>query len=209
MPRVIDYLFTLMSPWAYLGSDRFHAIARRHGAAIRYRPVMLINVFDKTGGLPLAKRHPVRQAYRLVELQRWRAMRNLPLNLKPSGFPFDSKLADCVILALVEAGRSPETYLGLAHRAIWTENRNLGEVQEVIALLEAAGENATAIVDSAGSNAIGEQYAANREWALKAGVFGAPSYVLDGEVFWGQDRLELLDAALADSRPPYLPTSDR
>jgi len=140
--RTIDYFFTLQSPWAYLGSAPFHVLAKRHGVAIRYRPVLLLNVFNETGGLPLAKRHPVRQAYRFVELQRWRAFRKAPLNLRPKGFPFDATLADCAVISLQEAGRSPEAYLAAAHRAVWVENRNLTGADEVGKVLEAAGEDA-------------------------------------------------------------------
>ena len=208
MPRTIDYLFTLMSPWAYLGFDRFHEIARAQGAVIRYRPVMLLEVFNETGGLPLAKRPPVRQAYRLVELQRWRAARKLPLVLKPKGVPFDAVLADCLTLALVEAGQSPEAYLRAAHRAIWAGERNLADEAELAALLAGAGHDAAAMITRAKGEAIRAQYAANRDWALETGIFGAPSYVLDGEIFWGQDRLDLLEAALASGRPSYRPDTD-
>lgn len=208
MPRRIDYLFTLQSPWAYLGSAPFHALVKRHGVSVRYRPVMLGDVFSETGGLPLVKRHPVRQAYRLVELQRWRAFRKVPLTLKPKGFPFDASLADCAVIAVQEAGRSPEAYLAAAHRAVWAEDRNLGGAEEVGKILKAVGEDAPSILAAASSDAIRAAYAANREWALETGVFGAPSYVLDGEIFWGQDRLDLLDAALASCRPAYRPNGD-
>ncbi|MCZ8186919.1 MAG: 2-hydroxychromene-2-carboxylate isomerase [Beijerinckiaceae bacterium] len=207
MPRTIDYLFTLMSPWAYFGFDRLHAIAARHGAAIRYRPVLLLNVFSETGGLPLAKRHPARQAYRLVELQRWRAIRGLPLVLKPAGVPFDATLADCITLAAVARGFSPEAYLRAAHRAIWVEQQNLADDNTLIRLLAETGLPAD-LLDLARSTAIRAEYEANRDWALATNVFGAPSYVLDGEIFWGQDRLDLLDAALASGRPPYSPEGD-
>lgn len=208
MPRTIDYLFTLMSPWAYLGFDRFHAIARAQDAVIRYRPVMLLEVFSETGGLPLAKRAPVRQAYRFVELQRWRAARQLPLVLRPKHVPFDPVLADCLALALVEAGQSPEAYLRAAHHAIWAEERNLADEGVLAALLAGAGHDAAAMITRAKGETVRAQYAANRSWALETGIFGAPSYVLDGEIFWGQDRLDLLEATLASGRSPYRPDSD-
>ncbi len=208
MPRSIDYLFTLMSPWAYLGFDRFHEIAKAHGATITYRPVMLLEVFNETGGLPLARRHPARQAYRLMELQRWRAARKLPLVLKPKNVPFDAVLADSIAIALVENGRSPEAYLRAAHRAIWAEERNLGDEAELASLLEQAGEDAGAVIAAARGHEVAALHNANRDWALATGVFGAPSYVLDGEVFWGQDRLEFLEQALVSGRAAYRPDGD-
>jgi 2-hydroxychromene-2-carboxylate isomerase len=208
MSRTIDYVYTLMSPWAYLGFEPFHALAKKHGVTIRYRPIPILEVFNETGGLPLAKRPPTRQAYRLVELQRWRAARNVPLNLRPKGFPFDHALADKLAIALPALGASPEAYLGAAHRAIWAEERNLGEAAELIRLLEVTGYDAEKALAKAKTNEIAAQFIGNREFCLAAGIFGAPSYVLDGEIFWGQDRLDLLDQALASARPPYRPDGD-
>lgn len=207
MSRIIDYLFTLQSPWAYLGFDRFHEITSTHGVEIRYRPVQLVNVFNETGGLPLARRHPARQAYRLVELQRWRAIRQLPLVLKPASFPFDATDADCLALAAVARQFNPSGYLRAAHRAIWAENRNLADPVTLLALLAANGLPAD-LFDLARSAAIRSEYEANRDWALAHNVFGAPSYVLEGEIFWGQDRLDLLEMALASGRSPYRPDGD-
>jgi 2-hydroxychromene-2-carboxylate isomerase len=207
MSRIIDYLFTLQSPWAYLGFDRFHEIATAQRVEVRYRPVQLVNVFNETGGLPLARRHPARQAYRLVELQRWRAIRQLPLVLKPASFPFDATDADCLALAAVARRLSPVAYLRAAHRALWVEDRNLADPGTLLALLAASGLPAD-LFDLARSTAIRAEYEANRDWALANNVFGAPSYVLEGEIFWGQDRLDILEMALASARPPYRPDGD-
>jgi 2-hydroxychromene-2-carboxylate isomerase len=206
-PRSIDYVFTLLSPWAYLGFDRFHAIARAHGVDIRYRPVVLGEVFAETGGLPLAKRAPARQAYRFMELQRWRAARGVDLILRPKSFPFNGALADRIVLALVAAGQSPEAYLRAAHRAVWAEDRNLADESELVRLLTSVGQPEDMLA-RAREESVGRTYAENRDWALGAGVFGAPSYILDGEIFWGQDRLDLLEQALVSGRSPYRPDSD-
>lgn len=208
MTRTVDYLFSLASPWAYLGFDPFHAIAERHGLSIRYRPALLVEVFAETGGLPLAKRHPARQAYRLVELQRWRAHRAVPLVLKPRCLPLDIGLADRVALALLAEGIGPREYLRAIHRALWVEERPVGEASELRAIL-AAERLPERLIDAADAAPIHEAYAANRDWAIANGVFGAPSYVLDGEVFWGQDRLDFLAAMLESGREPYTPGSDR
>src|SRR5690606_26205397 len=104
MSRTIDYYFTLLSPGTYLGHAAFVDLARRHGCSIVYRPTPLRVVFDETGGLPLPKRHPVRQRYRILELQRWRAKRDLPLVIHPRHFPFDVSLADRVAIAISQAG---------------------------------------------------------------------------------------------------------
>lgn len=203
MPRKITYYFSLQSPWAYIGHALFRDVAARHGAAVACKPVMLVDLFAETGGLPLKQRHPVRQRYRLVELQRWREKRGLDFHLKPKHWPFNATLADGVVIAAEQAGLDPDAFLRRAFAAIWEEERDLGDPATLVALADAAGLPGRQFVERAGSSEVAAAYAANRQDALAADVFGAPAYVLDGEVFWGQDRIELLADALATGRVPY------
>ncbi len=202
MTRTIDYYFTLPSPWTYLGHALFVAICARHGVAIRYKPMPIGEVFDATGSLPLPKRPPARQRYRFVEMQRWRDKRGLPLVLKPRHFPFDATLLNRAIAGLAEAGRDPGPLAGAALSALWAEDRNLGDETEAGRVIAEAGFDPAETLALARSDAAAEAYARNGRDAVAADVFGAPGYVLDGEVFWGQDRLELLDDALASGRGP-------
>ena len=202
MPRTIDYYFSMGSPWAYLGHATFIEIAKRHGATINYKPVPLGRVFSQTGGLPLAKRHPARQRYRLLELQRWRARRGHPLNLQPKHSPFDAALADRVIIGIVAAGKDPDPFMRRAFAGVWAEERNLADPLVVAELAEAAGLDSTSLIGMAGSDMTEAIYALNDENAVAGGVFGSPGYVLDGELFWGQDRLDFLEEALASGRAP-------
>ena len=204
MSRTIAYYFTLVSPWAYIGHDLITTTARKHDAALDYRPVNLGEVFPNSGGLPLAKRHPLRVAYRTVELKRWREKRGLDFVLKPRGWPFDPTLADCVAVAMLARGEDPNVYLANAFRAVFEKELNLGEAANVASILNEAGHDADVLIADAQSQPIREAYAANNKAALDVGVFGSPSYVLDGEVFWGQDRIELLDDALTSGRKPHL-----
>ena len=206
MPRRIDYYFTLASPWAYIGHRPFLDMARRHGVSIVYRPVALNEVFTETGGLPLAKRHPARQAYRMVELQRWRDRRSLAFHLKPKHWPFEADHANRAVLAVAAGGGDPGPFLQSAFAAIWEQDEDLANSATLARLLAANGHDAGAIVAAAESSDMRAKYEQNRLGAIAAGVFGSPSYVLDGEVFWGQDRLDLLDEALGSGRPPYGPT---
>ncbi|WP_375461253.1 2-hydroxychromene-2-carboxylate isomerase [uncultured Enterovirga sp.] len=206
MGREIAYYFTLGSPWAYLGYPLLTEIAARHGAAILYRPMPVRRVFDETGGLPLPRRHPVRQLYRLVELQRWRERRGLPLNLAPRHAPFDATLADGCVAALLAAGRDPGPFIRAAGAGFWAEDRNLAEPETIAAVLGEAGTSDPGqVLKAARAEAAIGLYEANFAAALEAGVFGAPTYSLDGELFWGQDRLELLGEALRSGRPAYRP----
>jgi 2-hydroxychromene-2-carboxylate isomerase len=203
MPRPIDYYFSLVSPWAYIGHAPFMDIARRHGLAINYKPVSLGRVFTETGGLPLPQRHPVRQRYRLVELQRWRDRRRLSFNIHPKHWPFDVTLADRFVIAIQVAHRDPDPFLRRAFAAVWEEERNLADPLVIAELAEQAGLDSASLMDRARGSTTEAVYALNLENAVRADVFGSPSYVLDGEVFWGQDRLDLLDDALTSGRAPY------
>ncbi len=127
MPRSIDYYFSLVSPWAFIGHAPFMDIARRHELEINYKPVVLGRVFAETGGLPLAQRHPARQRYRLVELQRWRDRRGLSFNVHPRHWPFDVTLADRFVIAIQAAHQDPDPFLRRAYAAVWQEDRDLAD----------------------------------------------------------------------------------
>jgi 2-hydroxychromene-2-carboxylate isomerase len=206
MSRTIDYYFSLASPWAYLGHAPFVEIARRHGAAINYKPVFLGRVFSETGGLPLPQRHPVRQRYRMLELQRWRERRGLPFKLSPKHWPFDVAPADRLVLAILVANGDPDPFMRRAFEAIWVEERNLGDRNVLAEIARDAGFDPHPLMKLADGTLTEAVYLLNQENAVAADVFGSPAYTLDGEVFWGQDRLDFLDDALASGRPPYRAT---
>lgn len=205
MPGKIDYYFSLNSPWAYIGHAPFHDIAQRHSLNINYKPVFLGRVFAETGGLPLPQRHPARQRYRMVELQRWRDKRRLSFNLNPKFWPFDVNLGDRVVIAAVAAGQNPDAFMRRAFTGIWEEERNLADPLVIAELAEAVGLDSTSLIEAAQGSMTEAVYGLNHENAIAADVFGSPAYVLNGEVFWGQDRLELLEDALASGRKPYRP----
>jgi 2-hydroxychromene-2-carboxylate isomerase len=202
----IDFYFSLQSPWAYIGLGLLTDIVRRHDVVVRYKAVSLLEVFAETGGLPLAKRHPVRQAYRFVELQRWRDKRRLTFNLRPQFFPFNVELADCAVIALQATGANAAGYVRRAAGGVWEREENLADAETIGRLLEETGHDAKAILELAQAAETRAVYQQNRLEAIAAGVFGSPAFVLNGEVFWGQDRLELLDEALASGRAPFLAT---
>jgi 2-hydroxychromene-2-carboxylate isomerase len=205
MSRTIDYYFSLVSPWAYIGHAPFMEIARRHGLDVNYKPVFLGRVFAETGGLPLAKRHPARQRYRLLELQRWRDKRGLAFKIQPKHWPFDVTLADRFVIAINVAKQDPDPFLRKAFAAVWEEERDLADPLVLSELAEQAGLDSTSLMEVAQGSTTEAIYALNLENAVAGDVFGSPAYVLGGEVFWGQDRLELLDDALASGRAPYTP----
>ncbi len=196
MAKVVDCYFTPISPWTYFGHDRLAAIARRHEAQVVYKPVDYGKIFSVSGGLPLAKRPPQRQAYRLVELDRWRRHLGIPLNLHPRFFPVPPDPAAKLILA-VSKDADPAPLVGAVLRACWVEDRNIGDCETLVAIAEAAGFAGSSLLACAESAEIAEHYARLTEEAVQLQIFGAPTYVYRGELFWGQDRLDFLDRALA------------
>jgi 2-hydroxychromene-2-carboxylate isomerase len=203
MGRRLTVYFSLLSPWAYIGDAEMLRLAARHDLALDYRPVSLMDLFPESGGLPLARRHPARQAYRLVELQRWRDRRGLDFHLRPRFWPFDPSLGDRVVCALAAKHADPGRFVTGAFAAIFQQNRNLADAEEIAAVLDETGYHPSWLTRARAPEAAA-LYAGNRVRARESGVFGSPSYVLDGEIFWGQDRLDLLDDALTSGRKPFV-----
>jgi len=199
MGKTVDYYFSPMSPWTYLGHARFADMAQRHGAAIKVKPTDFGKVFPVSDGLPLAKRAPQRQAYRMVELKRFRDHLKLPLTLQPKFFPVDTNLAAQFIIAAGRSGGSAAAmrFAGAVLRACWAEERNIADAEILNALCQEQGMDAAALAAAAQSDAVKAEYEGNTQEAVARNVFGAPSYVIDDEIFWGQDRLEFVERALA------------
>ena len=196
MSKVIDYYLSLVSPWTYLGSGRLAEIAQRHRAEVRVMPMNLGEVFPRTGGLPLPKRAPERQAYRLAELKRWSAHLGVPINLQPAYFPAPEITAACMVIAAGEGGGQPLALAQAFGRAVWEQERNIAEVGTCEAIAEETGHHAVDLLAKALDPAVRQRYAEQTEAAVARGVFGAPSYIYNDELFWGQDRLDFLDRAL-------------
>ena len=202
MTTTVDYYFTPQSPWAYLGHERFAQIARATCAAIRVLPIDLGGkVFPISGGLPLGQRAPQRQAYRLLELKRYSAHHGLPLNIKPKFFPVPTDDASRLIIAvdLHDGSEAAMKISGAIFRAVWVQERHIADEKQLAELLAECGLKHERL-EQAFSQAAQERYESNTERAIAAGVFGAPSYVVDGELFWGQDRLDFVERKLAACR---------
>jgi len=202
MASPVDYYFAPQSPWTYLGHQRLQDIARRAGAPIRVLPVDLGKIFPRSGGVPLPQRAPQRQAYRLVELKRFADWLGLPLNLHPAYFPVPGDAAARLILTVVDGQGSDAAMrlTGAVLKAVWAEQRNINDPATLAQLLAECGLPAGAL-DEAQADAVQRRYEAATQQAFDAGVFGAPSYVVDGEIFWGQDRLDFLERRLARAAP--------
>ena len=195
----IDYYVSLNSPWTHLGAARLERMVAEHGATLRIFPVDFGGViFPASGGLPLPKRAPERQAYRMTELRRWREATGEPIQLEPKYFPADELRAACAVIAVRETvGDGPA--MALAHRvlkALWQEDRNHADELILKALIDDTGLDGANILALAAEPKWAARRASDSQAALARGVFGAPSYVIDGEIFWGQDRLEFVGKKL-------------
>jgi 2-hydroxychromene-2-carboxylate isomerase len=198
MTDVVDYYVSPVSPFTYLGHEALVALARTHRAPVALKPIDLGRVFPVSGGLPLAKRAPQRQAYRLVELRRWSGHRGIRLNPMPKHFPVPAELASLWVLAAaqldVDAGLR---LLGAVGRACWSEERDIGDAATLRAVATENGIDAAALEKRASAPDTRMHYDTLTQEAIDRGVFGVPTYVYRGEMFWGQDRLDFLARALA------------
>jgi len=194
----IDYYISLNSPWTYLGSARFAAIAKKHDCTVNVKPAKFSEVFARTGGLPLVKRAPERRAYRIMDLKRWRDHLGIPINIEPKYFPSDEAPGTRLVLAAKLQGKDAHRLATEIGKALWEMEQSIAEPAALAAAAERAGLDAEAIREAGPSDAeLDGMHDVLTAEAVNRGVFGAPSYVLpSGEIFWGQDRLEFLDRSL-------------
>ncbi len=198
MPHSIDYYFTSQSPWTYLGHTRFVQIASNAGATVRVLPVDYGKIFPISGGLPLGKRAPQRQAYRLMELARHRDFLRVPMQIQPKFFPVAADDAARLITAVAQHDGSAAALRlsGALFACVWEQERDIASAQTLADVLQECALAAERLEQSRGAD-VAASYEANTQAAIDAGVFGAPSYVVGREIFWGQDRLDFLERHLA------------
>ncbi len=193
MRHTVDYFFAPQSPWTYLGHERFAALVRETGSAVRVMPMDLGKIFPLSGGLPLPKRAPQRQAYRLLELRRFSDALGIPLNPEPRFFPVAGDPAARLITAVAmhDGADAAMKLTGAVTTAVWAQERDIASMDELAALLAECDLDAARLVQSQQPD-VQARYDEQTQAAIDASVFGAPSYVIEGELFWGQDRLDFV-----------------
>lgn len=198
MPRTVDYFLAPQSPWTYLGHERFVHIVRETRAQVRVRPMDLGRIFPISGGLPLSRRAPQRQAYRLVELRRFSEHLDLPLNLHPKFFPVSGDPAARLIVAVDQHDGSEAALriAGAVLAAVWVQERDIASDDVLAQLLQECGLPAARLAQSK-EPGVQQQYDAHTQAAIDLDVFGSPTYAIDGELFWGQDRLDFVQRKLS------------
>lgn len=199
MTTQIDYYLSTSSPWTYLGSGRLMKIAEKSGAKVNVYPTAFHKVFEVSGGLPLPKRAPQRQAYRMMELKRWKAFLGLPIILEPENFPATAPASSLIIIAAREAGQDALTLSHKILSALWEDDRNIDEPDVLVDIADDMGLNGADLMAAANKPEIAALFEDDTKTAIEKNVFGAPSYVIDGEIFWGQDRIDFVARKLGVS----------
>ena len=184
MSRQITVYYALQSPWAYLGWARLREIVARSGAIAIYRPVQTGRMFEASGTLPLAARPKQRQAYRLMELRRWRDHLGIQLNLHPRYFPVDETLAARMMIAHRQRGCDIAGFSGVMMRAVWAEERDLADPATLVEIAREQDDDGPALLEAAQDHSVRSEYEANTDAAIEQGVFGVPTFVIDDELFW-------------------------
>ena len=198
MTKTVEYFLAPQSPYAYLGHDRFVSITKKAQATVLIKPFDVAKIFSLSGGVPVAQRPLQRQAYRLVELQRWSSYLNKPFVLQPAFFPVSGDPGSKLIIAAQQA-YGTEKALALAGAlgsAIWAEEKNITDLVTLEAIASNLHLDGTKLVAALESDAVLKSFNQHTEEAIAAKVFGVPWYRIDGEDFWGQDRLDFVERAL-------------
>ena len=199
MSKTVEYFLAPQSPWAYLGHPHFMEVVKKTGATVLLKPADVNKIFAASGGVPVGQRPPQRQAYRLDELRRWSAHLQRPLNLHPTFFPVPGDLAAKLIIAALHAGGTDKALAlaGALGSAVWAEEKNIADADTLVAIANGVGLDGAAVLKLTDSEAVAADYARNTEEAIEAKVFGVPWYRVDGEGFWGQDRLDFVERLLS------------
>ena len=198
----IDYYFFSISPFTYLGHQAIVDVAAKHGATLNIKPSNLMAIWEVSGAVPPPQRPPVRQRHRILEIVRCAYIRGLPINKSPAHFPVDATLADNSIIALIEMGENPVDYMDDVFAAVWVNEQNISDETVLAGLLTKHGFDAETVLAKAKTEEVSAIRSRNAQDAVNADAVGVPAYVVNGEVFWGQDRVEHIDHMLTTGRDP-------
>jgi 2-hydroxychromene-2-carboxylate isomerase len=195
--NVIVYYFWTISDWAYFGGERLEALSQQYGVPIDYRPVDLPKIYARTGGILLGLRSKQRQDYRIAELKRWRERLGIPLNIEPKYFPADQDPSSRLIIAAKRAGLPLGPLTNAIMRAMWAEEKNIADESTLREIGAPHVPDIDALLAMSKTPEVQAEYESYTERAPDDGVFGSPFYLYNGEIYWGQDRLDFLTEAVA------------
>ena len=194
------YYFWVISDWAYLGGPRLESICKRHAVEADFRPVRLLEVYKRTGGIPLGQRASQRQAERIWELKRWRARHGMTCNIEPRYFPVDDEPASQLLIAAKRRGHDLHGLTQAVMQALWAEDRDISDRATLLAIAGRFVADPDVLLGESDADGAGAQYDHYTASAPADGVFGSPFYIFEGEPFWGQDRLDFLEELIIRSK---------
>jgi 2-hydroxychromene-2-carboxylate isomerase len=200
--RTIDFYFSFISLYTYIGYEAFQDLVNRHDLDVNYKPIDLHAVFSAGGGLPVSKRPPQRQAYRFVEMQRWRLARNIPLVLKPKHHPSDPVIGHRMLLAALKEGSDVRQFVGNALKILWVNDLDIQDPKVMVQVANQSGLKGDALLEKSHDAAIQADIDSLTQEAVERQVFGTPFFFYRDEPFWGQDRLEMLEDMIQSNRQP-------
>ena len=203
--KTIDFYFSFISLYTYIGYEVFRGLVNKHDLKINYTPIDLHTIFNASGGLPVTKRPPQRQSYRLVEMQRWSLTRNIPLVLKPKHHPSNPEIGHRMLLAAIQNGQDVEAFVGNSLKILWVDDGNIEDPEVIIDAANRSGLDGKKLFNQSADAHYDAELNRFTTEALENQVFGTPFFIYQGEPFWGQDRLEILEELIASGRAPISP----
>ncbi|MCF4099471.1 2-hydroxychromene-2-carboxylate isomerase [Maritalea mediterranea] len=194
----IEYVYSAHSAFAYIGSARLYEICARHNVTLIHKPILLSPVVQRQGGKAFRERRQANVDYFFGrEIERWAEYRDVPIiHFRPTYHDADYGLASGLILASGESGPAPDAMAHKLLEAHWRDDADLSDVPTLHRLATALGHDADSLLAAAGSHDVQDKLKANTEWAISQNVFGSPTYIVDGDPFYGQDHLELVERTL-------------
>jgi|TARA_B110000438_G_C15637978_1_gene573976 2-hydroxychromene-2-carboxylate isomerase len=196
LEKSIEFYFTVISSYSYLAAPRVAEVVKRTGALIIFKPIDIMKVFVASGTTPPAKQPDTRKAYREVDLNRVARAHSMFINIKPAFWPAPQDLASGIIIAAQEAGADPMPLTQAILGAVWAEDKNIADESTLIDIAQMCGFDGIELLAQAKTESVKSTFDANTEEASNKGIFGSPSFIVKGELYWGQDRLDYLEAAL-------------
>jgi len=203
---VVEYYFSFISLWSYIGSLVFQDLAKQHNVLVEFKPIDLMAVFAAGGGRPVRERPLQRQTYRLVEMERWKRIRRIPLTTWPKYYPADPSLGHRMLLAAIREGKDATAFAHAGLKAVWADELNVEDADTLVNLADASGLDGKQLLRQAAEPQVVDREASVTREAIERQLFGAPFYFYRGEPFWGQDRLDQLESTIISGSSPILPT---
>lgn len=200
--RQLDFYFSFISLYTYIGYEAFEALVQKYDLEVNYKPIDLHAVFSASGGLPVSKRPPQRQAYRFVEMQRWAIARNIPLVLKPQHHPSDPVIGHRMLIAAMAKKLDVNEFIRNALKILWVDDLDIKDAKVMVDVANKSGLNGELLLKESTNPQIDIEIERLTAEAVARQVFGTPFFFYRDEPFWGQDRLDLIEDAIKSNRDP-------